>query len=91
MAQPHPWIVSPAAPGGAPALDFDAVALLLDVPLAGSPARSMLSFVNRLAPVEYLTVIEYADDGPALREGQAHRPEVRNITGDCWRLYRHRC
>lgn len=90
MAQPHPWIVPPSAPRGVPALDLDAVALLLDAPLAGNPARAMLSFLNRLAPVEYLSLVEYADEGPTLREGHAHRPGVRNITGECWRLYRHR-
>lgn len=72
----------------------DAVALLLQAPQAQAPAATLLAFLNRLAPVDYLSVVEYLPQrheplpAPELVEGHA-RPGLVNVTPECFRRYRH--
>lgn len=84
------------APTPAPQLlAADTVALLLQAPQDDAPAARLLAFLNRLAPVDYLSLVEYLphkDDplgAPELVEGHA-RPGLANVTPDCFQRYR-RC
>jgi DNA-binding CsgD family transcriptional regulator len=76
-------------------LGADAVAVLLGAPQDEAPAATMLAFLNRLVPVDYLSLVEYRPDraarlaAPELVEGHA-RPGVANVTPDCFAHYR-RC
>lgn len=76
-------------------LAADSVALLLQAPQDQAPAARLLAFLNRLAPVDYLSLVEFLphkDDplgAPELVEGHA-RPGLCNVTPDCFQRYR-RC
>jgi DNA-binding CsgD family transcriptional regulator len=75
------------------ALAADAVGLLLQAPQEGAPAATLLAFLNRLAPVDYLSLVEYLPQrcdplaAPELVEGHA-RPGLANVTPDCFQHYR---
>jgi DNA-binding CsgD family transcriptional regulator len=74
-------------------LPADAVALLLEAAHDDAPAGRLLGFLGRLAPVDYLSLIEYLPDrrcgmsAPELLEGHA-RAGIANVTPDCFVHYR---
>ena len=71
----------------------DSVALLLQAPQEEAPAAALLAFLNRIAPVDYLSLVEYLPQprdalaAPELVEGHA-RPGLANVTPECFRHYR---
>ena len=85
------WHVDSAS--GARSLAADSVALLLDAQGAAEPAGRMLAFLNTVAPVDYLALVEYVpglNNGaatPELVEGHA-APQLRNVTAECFTHYR---
>ena len=83
---PASWLIT--APSRMQALDLESVALLLDAPREPTPARAMLAFVNRLAPVEFISLVTYASGGPELIEGHAQSAGLRNVVGECFARYR---
>jgi DNA-binding CsgD family transcriptional regulator len=80
------WHVPP--PPRTEALDLAAVALLLDAQREPEPARAMLAFLNRLVPVEYLSLVSHVADAPALLEGHVHSAGMRNVVAECFDDYR---
>lgn len=85
------WHLDPAP---APQLlAADSVALLLQASQDEAPAATLLAFLNRLAPVDYLSLVEYlprrreALPAPELVEGHS-RPGLANVTADCFDHYR---
>lgn len=93
---PQTWFVD--SPPQGHALPASAVATLLDAPHDAAPAAKMLAFINQVVPVEYLSLVAYggaaeACDGavvPELVEGHAHSPHGRNVTAECFAIYRRR-
>ncbi|MGV3570666.1 MAG: helix-turn-helix transcriptional regulator [Ramlibacter sp.] len=87
------WNVHPQP--GAGSVDLASVDLLLQAPGARQPAAKLLAFVDAIAPVDYLSLVEYVPsrrDGlaaPELVEGHA-APGIENVTPDCFALYRER-
>ncbi len=83
------------APSRTQLLPADAVARLLDVGSATEPAAAMLDFLGAVAPVDYLTLVEYVPPGrsapaePVQAEGHA-TPRLRNVTYECFAHYRQR-
>lgn len=71
-------------------LDLAGVSLLMEAHRRPAPAQALLEVVNHVAPVEFISLVAYDDGGPRLLEGHAHSPGVRNVTGECWALYRQR-
>lgn len=69
-------------------LDLRAVSLLLEAPREAEPTRAMLHFLNALLPVDYISLVSHMEDPPALLEGHAFGPELRNVTGQCFDKYR---
>src|SRR4051812_11159062 len=82
-----PQLSSVQSPPAGRALDACALALLLDAPQQAAPARSMLAFLNSVAPVSYISMVAYDGDAPSQVEGHADSPELPNITGRCFRQY----
>jgi DNA-binding CsgD family transcriptional regulator len=83
------WQIASVRPEPVPA---DAVGWLLQAPREREPAARMLAFLNCLARVDYLSLVEYvpARGGiapPELLEGHA-RPGVANVTPECFAHYR---
>ncbi|HEY8359878.1 MAG TPA: LuxR family transcriptional regulator, partial [Ramlibacter sp.] len=80
---------------GTGSVDLASVALLLQAPGAAQPAAKLLAFVDAIAPVDYLSLVEYVPsrrDGmatPELVEGHA-APGIANVTPACFALYRER-
>lgn len=89
---PQTWFVDAPTPGHT--LGTQAVDLLLQAASEPAPAAKLLSFINALVPVEYLSLVEYADapgeTAPTLCEGHARGPHARNITAECFAIYRRR-
>lgn len=91
---PQTWLVETPPPGHA--LPANSVALLLDASHNAAPAAKLLSFINQLAPVEYISLVEYADTScadalggaPTLVEGHARGPHGRDVTAECFAIYR---
>lgn len=81
------WLVPTPSPG-AGSIDLAAVAALLAAPRSAEPGRVLLDVVNRVLPVQYLSVVAYGDAEPRLLEGHARRGAPRNATHECWRRYR---
>lgn len=75
------------SPPAGRALDAGALATLLDAPLKPAPARSMLAFLNSVAPVSYISMVEYDGDTPSQVEGHSDRADLPNITGRCFKQY----
>ena len=61
--------------------------MLLDAPQHPAPARSMLAFLNSVAPVSYISMVAYDGDAPSQVEGHAERSELPNITARCFQQY----
>ncbi len=89
---PRTWLVE--SPSRQQLLPASAVAELLDAPQAGQPARRMLSCLNEVAPVDYLSLVAYdsprGGQAPLLVEGHARRAETRDVTAECFAIYRER-
>lgn len=86
---PQTWFVNTPPPGHA--LPASAVATLLDAPYDDAPAGKMLAFINQVAPVEYLSLVAYGNtpaEAPELVEGHAHGAHARNVTAECFAIYR---
>jgi DNA-binding CsgD family transcriptional regulator len=73
-----------------PSLEAATAGLLLALPEQASPAQAMLAFVNRWAPVDYISLVEHGGDAPWQLEGRAARPDLSHVTGECFTAYRHR-
>ncbi len=80
------WVIH--SPPKGRALDLASVALLLDAPHDAAPARRMLAFVNQLAPVDHICLVEYPEAAPTLIEGHAHAADAPNVTQECFSIYR---
>lgn len=85
---PLPWLLD--NPPAGHTLDAGAVAELLDAGDARAPALKMLDFINHVAPVEYISLVEYVDGMPSQVEGHAFSGQQRNITAECFALYKQR-
>jgi DNA-binding CsgD family transcriptional regulator len=93
---PQTWFVDSPPPGHA--LATHSVAMLLDASHAAAPAAKLLAFINQLAPVEYISLVEYTGESPGdalgaaptLVEGHARGPHARNVTAECFAIYRRR-
>ena len=88
---PQTWFVE--SPPRGHAIDAASVAMLLDAPHDAAPAAQMLTFLNQIAPVEYLSLVKYtASDtqhtAPTLIEGHAHGLHARDVTAECFAIYR---
>jgi DNA-binding CsgD family transcriptional regulator len=94
---PQTWFVD--APPHGHALAARSVGLLLDAAHASAPAAKLLAFINQVAPVEYISLVAYggdeadggADDfgaAPTLVEGHARGPHARDVTAECFAIYR---
>lgn len=86
---PQTWFVNTPPQGHA--LPASAVATLLDAPHDEAPAAKMLAFINQVAPVEYLSLVAYAGtpaQAPELVEGHAHGAHGRDVTAECFAIYR---
>ncbi|MBX9612361.1 MAG: helix-turn-helix transcriptional regulator [Burkholderiales bacterium] len=92
---PQTWTVS--SPPAGHSLPASAVSMLLAAPHDAAPAARMLAFLNAVAPVAYLSLVEYTADTqpgtrhavvPRLAEGHARRPNGRNVTAECFAIYR---
>lgn len=90
------WLVEAPSPGHS--VPASAVAALLEAPQDAAPAARMLDFLNQVAPVEYLSLVEYVDaaqdcsvdDAPRLVEAHTRHPVGRDVTGECFAIYRRR-
>jgi DNA-binding CsgD family transcriptional regulator len=84
------WLVD--APSRQHLLPASAVAQLLDAPQAGQPAKRMLQGLNEVAPVDYLSLVSYGRPqggaAPILVEGHAQQAEARDVTAECFAIYR---
>jgi hypothetical protein len=84
------WFVDSPPPGHA--LAARSVAMLLDAPHDAAPAARMLDFLNQIAPVEYISLVAYADldrgDAPTLVEGHGRSARTRDVTAECFAIYR---
>ena len=74
-------------------LPVNAMAQLLDAAHSPSPTDSMLSFLNALMPVDYMTLVAYQPDRkqvavPELLHGHSYTPQTRDVTGECFAQYR---
>jgi len=89
---PRTWLVE--APSRQQLLPASAVAELLDAPHGGQPALRMLRCLNEVAPVDYLSLVAYdrpsRGAAPILVEGHARREEARDVTAECFAIYRQR-
>ncbi|WP_279343767.1 helix-turn-helix transcriptional regulator [Variovorax terrae] len=87
---PQTWFVD--TPPHGHSLAARSVAMLLDAPHDAAPAARMLDFLNQVAPVEYISLVAYAGidrgDAPTLVEGHAHSAHTRNVTAECFAIYR---
>jgi DNA-binding CsgD family transcriptional regulator len=94
---PQTWFVD--APPDGHALAARSVGLLLEAAHDAAPAAKLLAFINQMAPVEYISLVAYggqndADDrdglgtAPTLIEGHARRPHARDVTAECFAIYR---
>lgn len=89
---PRTWLVE--TPSRQQLLPPSAVAALLDAPQAAQPAGRMLQCLNEVAAVDYLSLVAYGapqqGDAPSLVEGHASRSETRDVTAECFAIYRQR-
>jgi DNA-binding CsgD family transcriptional regulator len=93
---PQTWLVD--APPAGHALDASSVGMLLDASQEAAPAATLLAFINKLAPVEYISLVEYTAESagdtlgaaPNLVEGHARGTQARNVTAECFAIYRRR-
>ena len=69
-------------------VDARALDALLDVPTSHAPGRGLLSFINSHVEVDYLSLVEYADAVPSQVDGCTHRPNLPNITAQCFARYK---
>lgn len=85
------WHLDPV-PAAVP-IAADAVSALFGAEADTTTAQCMLGFFGRLVQVDYLALVEYRSErqgggfAPELKEGHA-RQGVRNVTPDCFALYR---
>jgi len=85
------WQLEPTPPPGL--ISADAVCLLFGTPSDTTPAKRMLGFLERLVPIDYLSLVEYLPNRrermatPELVEGHS-RAGVINVTPDCFAHYR---
>jgi len=76
-------------------LSLCAVSLLLEATSAPEPAAKLLEFLEHVAPVDYLTHVEYVEQrgkglaAPELLEGHS-APDIPNISRQCFAIYRER-
>jgi DNA-binding CsgD family transcriptional regulator len=80
------WTVD--APPAGQTFEAGAVMGLLEAGDDQSPARTMLDFINCVAPVQYISLVEYVGGAPVQVEG--HSRGLRNITSECFALYKER-
>ncbi|HSV51640.1 MAG TPA: LuxR C-terminal-related transcriptional regulator [Burkholderiaceae bacterium] len=93
---PQTWVLDSSPSGHA--LAASAVAILLEAAHDSAPAAKLLAFINQLAPVEYISLVEYTGEtggdalgaAPTLVEGHARGPHARNVTAECFAIYRRR-
>lgn len=89
---PQTWFVQDPPAGHA--LATPSVGLLLQAANEAAPGAKLLAFINQLAPVEYISLVEYGDDAadeaPTLREGHARGAHARDVTAECFAIYRRR-
>ncbi len=85
---PSTWFLD--TPPAGHVLDASAVDHLLEAGDERAPAMRMLAFVNHVAPVEYISLVEYIDGVPSQVEGHAFSGRQGNITGECFSLYKRR-
>lgn len=93
---PRTWLVDTAPRHQA--LPANAVAMLLNASDDTAPAARMLDFVNEVVPVDFLSLVSHTSmaqsPGPRLVEGHCHAqgalPGDRNVTADCFAIYRQR-
>jgi len=70
-------------------VDASAVASLLQAAERPELGREMLSFVNRLATVDFISIVDYNDAcGPEQVEGHAVRAGLASVTAECFVIYR---
>lgn len=93
---PQTWFVE--SPPSGHTLAASSVAMLLEASHDAAPAAKMLAFINQLAPVAYISLVEYTGESggdalgaaPKLIEGHARGPQARNVTAECFAIYRRR-
>jgi DNA-binding CsgD family transcriptional regulator len=86
------WSVHEPPPGLA--LDAGAVALLLGMSDQPSTAGAMLACVNRLVPVDYISIEAHGDGPPRQLEGRSTAPGCDQVPEKCFETYReahYRC
>ncbi len=86
VRMPATWSLDAAPPGLH--LPGPAVADLLDAATGRATASRMLAFINRLVPVEYLSLVEFRHDVPELVEGSAEHAHGRDVVAECFAIYR---
>jgi DNA-binding CsgD family transcriptional regulator len=93
MGRMQTWHVQPQPGTGSVAMS--AAALLLQAPGSPQPAAKLLAFVDAIARVDFLSLVEYVPRSrqglatPELVEGHA-APGIPNVTPECFAMYRER-
>ena len=75
-------------------LPVDAVATLLHAADDRAPAARLLEFLNQVVAVDFLSLVSHvsplADPAPRLVEGHSQAAGGRNVTAECFAIYRQR-
>ena len=86
------WLVD--APSRHHALPASAVATLLHACDDVAPAARLLEFLNEVVAVDFLSLVSHVcaahSPGPRLIEGHCHAVGGRNVTAECFAIYRQR-
>lgn len=86
---PAIWSLDALAPGQA--LSPTAVSALLDCASAPPSAARLLSAIDAVVPVEYLSLVNFRRDTPELVEGSSRHPHEghgRDVVAECFAIYR---
>jgi DNA-binding CsgD family transcriptional regulator len=80
------WNLEPA--GRSVMVPASAAAALLEVAQSPASADTLLGAVQKMVPVDYLSVVDIRHDLPELVEGSASRPQERPVVSQCFSIYR---
>lgn len=88
----HTWMVDAASRHHT--LPVDAVATLLHAADDRAPAARLLEFLNQIVAVDFLSLVSHVspqdDPAPRLVEGHSQAAGGRNVTAECFAIYRQR-
>jgi DNA-binding CsgD family transcriptional regulator len=83
---PAIWSLDAPAPGQA--LSPAAVSALIDCASAPPSAARLLSAIDAVVPVEYLSLVNFRRDTPELVEGSSRHAHGRDVVAECFAIYR---